>query len=239
EAGVGLIATVIWLAINQSPVLTGLFSGIGLQAVAKLRFVALLLLPTALLPLLCKQKWALVLLVPFTLCHLVANASIYSGVFTAYAYPALAAVSLLGALGAKEIRTQIKGVKLGRVLPALALCASILLSIPYVMLLDSLYEVEQEDVTDVARMRELLSKLPENASVTASDSLLPELCDRTWLFSLSQSPEQPQTSVVVLDLREDFIPTDMEQYDVAYYKTLGYSLRDDLSADGLVAVLYK
>ena len=238
-AGVGLIATVIWLAINQSPVLSGLFSGIGLQLSQKLRFIALLLLPTALLPLLCKKKWALVLLVPFTLCHLVANASVYSGVFTAYAYPALAAVSLLGALGAKEIRTQIKGVKLGRVLPALALCASILLSIPYVMLLDSLYEVEQEDVTDVARMRELLSKLPENASVTASDSLLPELCDRTWLFSLSQSPEQPQTSVVVLDLREDFIPPDMEQYDVAYYKTLGYSLRDDLSADGLVAVLYK
>ena len=107
------------------------------------------------------------------------------------------------------------------------------------MLLDSLYEVEQEDVTDVARMRELLSKLPENASVTASDSLLPELCDRTWLFSLSQSPEQPGTNVIVLDLRDDFIPSDMEGYGVDYYVSLGYSLRDDLSADGLVAVLYK
>ncbi len=238
-AGVGLIATVIWLAVNQSPVLTGPFTGIGLQAVAKLRFVMLLLVPCALLPLLCKQKWALVLLVPFTLCHLVANASVYSGVFTAYAYPAVAAVTLLGTFGAKEVKAEIKGVKLSRVLPALALCLALLLSTPYVMLLDSLYEVEQEDVTDAARMRELLSKLPENASVTASDSLLSELCDRTWLFSLSSDPEHPASGVIVLDLREDFIPTSMEQYDVAYYEALGYTLRDDLSAQGLIAVLYK
>ncbi len=238
-AGVGLVATVVWLAVNQSPVLTGLFSGIGLQATQKLRFVALLLIPTALLPLFCKRKSALVLLIPFTLCHLVTNASTYSGVFTAYAYPALAALALLGARGTEQIGTEIKDVKLTRVLPAVALSAAILLSMPYVMLLDSLYAVEQEDVTDVARMREVLGKLPDNASVTASDSLLPELCDRTWLFSLSSDPENPATSVIVLDLRDDFIPTSMEPYDVAYYQGLGYTLREDLSADGLVAVLYK
>lgn len=238
-AGVGLVATVIWLAVNQSPVLLGLFSGIGLQLSEKLRFMALLLLPTAFLPLLCKQKSALVLLVPFTLCHLVANASTYSGVFTAYAYPAIAVLALLGAVGTEQTGTEIKGVKLSRVLPAVALSAAILLSTPYVMLLDSLYAAEQEDITDVARIREVLGKLPDNASVTASDSLLSELCDRTWLFSLSSDPEHPATSVIVLDLRDDFIPTSMEKYDVAYYEALDYTLREDLSADGLIAVLYK
>lgn len=238
-AGLGLIATVIWLAVNQSPVLTGLFSGIGLQLIPKLRFLVLLLIPTALLFVFCRQRSALVLLIPLTLCHLVANASVYSGVFSSYAYPAMATLWLLCAVGTQRAAVQIKQVSLGRILPACALSAAMLLSMPYVMLAESLYAVEEQDLTDAARIRATLDKLPRNASVTASQSLLSELCDRTWLFSLDADPEQPVTNVIVLDLREDFIPSDMEAYGVSYYSALGYTLREDLSVDGLVAVLYK
>lgn len=238
-SGLGLIATVIWLAVNQSPVLTGLFSGIGLQLVPKLRFLALLLIPTALLFVFCRQRSALVLLIPLALCHLVANASVYSGVFSSYAYPAMAALWLLCAVGAQRTTVQIKQVRLSRVLPAFALSAAMLLSMPYVMLTESLYEVENQDIADAARIRTALDKLPQNASVTASESLLPELCDRTWLFSLDADPEHPDTNVIVLDLREDFIPSDMEAYGISYYTAQGYTLREDLSVDGLVAILYK
>ena len=50
-----LLATTVYLAVVGSPVLTELFSGIGLQSGKKLLFFSLLLLPFALLPLLTKQ----------------------------------------------------------------------------------------------------------------------------------------------------------------------------------------
>ena len=238
-AAAALIATIAWLAICHSPALTGLLSGIGLQLASKLRFLALLFIPTALLPFFCKQKSALVLLVPLVLCHLVANASTYSGVFTAYAFPAIAVLALLSARGAGSVHLSIGKIELGRALPAFALCASMLLCTPYAVLANSLYEVEEPALEDADTIRKVLDNLPDNASVTASESLLPELCDRTWLFSLGACPEQPTTNVIVLDLREDMIPTDMEGYDVQYYQSLGYTLRSDLGADGLVAVLFK
>jgi hypothetical protein len=88
-------------------------------------------------------------------------------------------------------------------------------------------------------MHELLDALPENAAVSASDSLLAALCDRTWLFSLDAQPESPATNVIVLDLREEYTTSDTEQYGVAYYQSQGYTLRDDLSQTGILAVLFK
>jgi len=239
-SAVVLVATIVYLAICQSPVLTGLFANVGLQATQKLTFFMLLLLPSALLPLLSGQKWALLLLVPLALFHLVADASVYSGVFCSFAYPAIAVVFLLCAHGTARLHTEIRGIRVQKLLPTAALCTSILLSAPYASLLSQLYVPEDEQqITDAARMHDLLDKLPQNASVTASDSLLCELHDRTWLFSLSACPEQPQTNVIVLDLREDFVPTGMEEYTVEYYQSLGYTLRTDLGYDGILAVLFK
>ena len=239
-AAIVTVGTLIYLAIVQSPVLSGLFSGIGLQIGQKLLFLLLLLLPCALLPLLAKQKAALVLLIPLVLFHLVADARTFSGVFCTYAYPAIAAAFLLSAQGLANLKAEIKGITLAKVLPALALCAALLLAAPYASTLEGLYAspTEQEQ-TDAARMHELLEALPPNASVTASDSLLCALHDRTWLFSLDADPESPDTNVVVLDLREDFIPSGMEIYDVSYYQSMGYTLREDMSQEGILAVLFK
>ena len=235
-----LIATVIYLAAVQSPVLTGLFAGIGLQLGPKLMFALLLLLPFVFLPLLCKQIWALVLLIPYVLFHLIADASVFSGSFCSYAYPAIAAVALLAAHGATHLHVACKGVKLSYLLSTAALCVSLLVATPYAATLHYLYATPTEqERTDTDCIHELLDSLPQNASITASDSLLCDLHDRTWLFPLSQSPEQPQTNVIVLDLREDAVPSDMEQYTVAYYQRMGYTLRDDLSRQGLLAVLFK
>ena len=220
--------------------LTELFLGIGLQVGKKLLFFSLLLLPFALLPLLTKQKAALVLLFPLVLFHLIANASTYSGVFCAYAFPAVAAAALLAAKGAAQLRTHVKGISLARLLPAIALCVAALCTTTYAATLIDLYASPEEQAeTDAARIYELLDTLPDNAAVTASDSLLAALHDRTWLFSLDADPAHPTTNVIVLDLREEFTTSDTEQYGVAYYKSLGYTLRSDLSRDGILAVLYK
>lgn len=233
-------ATAIYLAIMGSPVITELFSGIGLQAGQKLLFLLLLLVPFALLPLLCKQKSALALLFPLVLFHLIANASVYSGVFCTYAFPAVAVVALLSVKGASSLRTEIKGVSLSRLLPAAALCTALLLTTPYAATLHGLYvRTDEQAETDAACMHELLDALPDNAAVSASDSLLAALHDRTWLFSLDASPEAPATNVVVIDLREDITTSDTAQYGIAYYKSLGYTLRDDLSREGILAVLFK
>lgn len=239
-SAVALAATAVYLAIVKSPVLTGLFSGIGWQIDTKLLFIMLLLVPFALLPLLSRQKAALVLLFPLVLFHFIANAHTYSGVFCTYAFPAVAAVVLLSVNGVAKLHTEYKGVSFARLLPAAALCFAILLATPYVAVLTDLYATPTEqEKTDAARMQDLLDALPENAAITASDSLLAALHDRTWLFSLGANPEHPDTNVIVLDLREDFVPTDMEQYTVSYYESLGYTLRDDLSRDGILAVLFK
>ena len=239
-AFVAAAATIVYLAVMGSPAITQLFSGIGLQAGQKLLFVSLLLAPCALLPVLCKQKAALVLLSPLVLFHFVANASTYSGAFCTYAFPAIAAAVLLAPQGAAILHTQIKGISIARLLPALALCAAMLTATPYAATLTDLYYVSDEQVeTDAACMHELLNALPDNAAVTASDSLLAAISDRTWLFSLDTDPEFPATNVVVIDLREDYTSSDNEQYGIAYYQSLGYTLRDDLSRDGILAVLFK
>lgn len=250
-AAAGLIATTVYLAIVQSPVISNLFASIGVQFGQKLLFWVLLALPFALLPLFSKQKWALVLLIPYALFHLVANASVFSGVFCAYAYPAIAAMAILSVHGTANLHIEIKGIALGRLLPTLAVCAAIVLSMPYASSLMDLYvpktedqaqtetEQEQAQLPEHELIHKVLAQLPQNASITASDTLLCALHDRTWLFSLSRDPANPQTNVIVLDLREDFIPSDMESFDVAYYQSLGYTLRDDLSREGILAVLFK
>ncbi|MBQ5794042.1 MAG: hypothetical protein IIW17_08480 [Clostridia bacterium] len=234
------VATAVYLAVAGSPVITELFSGIGLQAGQKLLFLMLLLTPFALLPLLCKQKSALVLLFPLVLFHLVANASVFSGAFCTYAFPAVAAVALLAVKGTANLHIQMRGISLSRMLPALALSISLLTATPYVATLHALYvKTDEQTQTDAFRMHELLESLPDNAAVTASDSLLAALCERTWLFSLDAHPESPETNVVVIDLREEYTTSDTEQYGVAYYQSLGYTLRDDLSREGILAVLFK
>ncbi len=234
------VATTVYLTVTGSPVITDLFSGIGLQAGQKLLFLMLLFVPFALLPLLCKQRSALVLLFPLVLFHLVANASVYSGVFGTYAFAAVAAASLLAVKGAANLRTEIKGISLARLLPALALCAALLTATPYAAVLTDLYVTSDKQVqTDAARMHDLLDALPQNASITASDTLLCALCDRTWLFSLDADPANPASNIIVLDLREEFTSSDTEQYGVTYYKSLGYTVRDDLSREGILAVLFK
>ena len=239
-SAVGTLATGIYLAAVQSPVLANLFSGIGLQIGQKLLFLLLLLLPCALLPLLTKQKAALLLLIPFVLFHLVADANAFSGVFCTYAYPAIAAVFLLSAHGLANLKAEIKGITLAKVLPAVALCASVLLAAPYASTLVNLYaSPTEEEQADTNCMHELLAMLPQNASVTASESLLCALHDHTWLFSLDADPASPDSNVIVLDLREEFIPSGMESYDVAYYQSIGYTLREDMSREGILAVLFK
>ena len=233
-------ATAAYLIAVKSPVLADLFSGIGLQAGQKLLFLLLLFAPFVLLPLLSGQRSALVLLVPLVLFHIVANASTYSGAFCTYAFPAVAAAALLAVKGAAKMHAQIKGISLARLLPAMALCTAILTATPYAATLSNLYCVSDEQAeTDAARMHEMLDALPENASITASDSLLAALHDRTWLFSLDANPTKPATNVVVIDLREEFTTSDTEQYGVAYYQSLGYTVRDDLSRQGILAVLFK
>ena len=239
-AATATVATAVYLAVADSPVITELFWDIGLQAGQKLLFLMLLLTPFALLPLLCKQKSALVLLFPLALFHLVANASVYSGAFCTYAFPAVAAAALLSVKGLASLRTEIKGVSLARLLPALALCVAMLMATPYAATLYGLYVDKDEQVgADAARIHALLDTLPDNAAVSASDSLLAALCDRTWLFSLDAQPESPATNVIVLDLREEYTTSDTEQYGVAYYQSQGYTLRDDLSQTGILAVLFK
>ena len=44
---------------------------------------------------------------------------------------------------------------------------------------------------------------------------------------------------IVLDLREESTTSDTEQYGIAYYQSQGYTLRDDLSQTGILAVLFK
>ena len=233
------VAAVYLLAVKSS-VLTDLFSGIDLQAGQKLLFLMLLLVPFALLPLLTKQKAALVLLIPLILFHLVANASTFSGAFCTYAFPAVAAALLLSVNGVANLHAAPKGIALSRLLPALALCAALLTATPYAATLTGLYLPADEQIgTDASRMHELLDALPENASVTASDSLLCALHDRTWLFSLDADPAEPATNVVVIDLREEYTTSDTEQYGVAYYQSLGYTVREDLSRQGILAVLFK
>ena len=239
-AATATVATAVYLAVAGSPVITALFSGIDLQAGQKLLFLMLLLAPFALLPLFCKQKSALVLLFPLVLFHLVVNASVYSGAFCTYAFSAVAAAALLSVKGLASLRTEIKGISLARVLPALALCAAMLMATPYAATLHALYvKTDEQAQTDAARMHELLDTLPENAAVSASDSLFAALCDRTWLFSLDAQPESPATNVLVIDLREEYTTSDTEQYGIAYYQSLGYTLRDDLSREGILAVLFK
>lgn len=239
-AAIRLISAIGYLAVMQSPVLTDLFSGVGLQIDQKLLFLLLLLLPCALLPLLAKQKSALLLLIPLVLFHLVADAHTFGGVFGTYAYPAIAAAFLLSAHGLSNLKAQIKGIPLGKALAATALCASLLLAAPYASTLVNLYaSPTEEEQADAESMHELLEAIPQNASITASDSLLCALHSRTWLFSLNADPQSPGTNVVVLDLREDFIPSGMEQYDVSYYQSQGYTLREDMSQEGILAVLFK
>ncbi len=200
---------------------------------AKLQFVLLLLLPLCFLPL-RSRKAGLVFLFPLLFLNLLADFSLHYNPDFPYAFGVSAFAFYLAVLAVPGIKARMDGGKVWRRVVVLALCFTAVIGAARLAEYSPLAHYALTDSAEIDAMDALLSSVDDNASVSASARLCPNLAARKGLYTLSQEVD---TDIVVIDLRSSWIVSAEDEYTVEYYEKKGYSVLD--KQDGVGVILSK
>ncbi len=197
---------------------------------AKLQFVLLLLLPLCFLPLRSRRA-GLVFLFPLLFLNLLADFSLHYNPDFPYAFGVSAFAFYLAVLAVPGIKARMDGGKAWRRMVVLALCFTAVIGAARLAEYGPLMQYALTDSTEIDAMDTLLSSVDEDATVSASARLCPNLADHRGLYTLSQEVD---TDIVVIDLRSGWVVTAEEDYTVEYYEEKGYAVLDIREGVGVV-----
>ncbi len=197
---------------------------------AKLQFVLLLLLPLCFLPLRSRRA-GLVFLFPLLFLNLLADFSLHYNPDFPYAFGVSAFAFYLAVLAVPGIKARMDGGKAWRRMVVLALCFTAVIGAARLAEYGPLMQYALTDSTEINAMDTLLSSVDEDATVSASARLCPNLADHRGLYTLSQEVD---TDIVVIDLRSGWVVTAEEDYTVEYYEEKGYAVLDIREGVGVV-----
>ncbi len=211
-------------------------------AEAKILYVFSLLLPVAFLPLLSRKKAGLVFLIPLLLLNLLSDFPYHYQLDFPYSFGVTAfvlhlTVDALGVLGSRanvDKETNGRSRRVLRRVALLSVCFTLIISASRLAEHALFVEYVFDGGDEVAVMDSLLEKLDEEASVSASARLCPNLAGRDELYILSQGVE---TDVIVLDLRAEWQIGAEKDYTIDYYQKMGYTVTDTQA--GILAILEK
>lgn len=191
----------------------------------KLAFLAYMLLPLGLIPLLTRHYSRLILLLPMVLINLMPDYYYQHDIGYQYTYGVAAMLFYLLVLNLPALRG-----KLRKGLLLFALCATILLAAMRAP--NQLFYLNRA-VTyaeDSARITECLKIIPDDASVRASTMFVAHLSQRSELYEIDSRHD---ADYVVLDLRP-YVNAGVDGYDIEYFERNGYQL--SLYEDNLLAI---
>lgn len=197
----------------------------------KLHFLLMLILPLACLPFATKKRTGLIFLLPLILLNLLSDFQYHYRLDYPYAFGMTAFLfyMVILALSERQATEADKGMRTRRWV-TMAVCFTLIIGSFHGTSYAYRLEYLQGGQAEITVINETLAALPEDASVSASGTLLSHLTRREELYALS---DEVETEYVVLDLREEWITGQ----EVVYYEELGYTAVEIHS--GVIAVLHK
>ncbi len=192
----------------------------------KLAFLAYMLLPLGLLPVMTKHLSRLILLLPMVLINLMPDYYYQHNIGYQYTYGVAAMLFYLLILNLPEL----KG-KLRRGLLLFAICATLLLT--SMRLPGQIFYLQRATTyrEDNAKITECLSQIPDDVSVRASTMFIPHLSAREELYVIESLHD---SEFVALDLRP-YINAHVNGITVEYFEARGYQVI--LYEEELLAIL--
>lgn len=192
----------------------------------KLKYLLLMLLPVAFLPLLGKKISQLVLLIPFLVINLLPDYPYHHDIGFQYGFGVTAFFFYLVVTNISDMKPNVR-----KWLLSFAAMASVLLFVSTMS--GRVYYLKKavNDRETFARMDAYLEEIPEDASVTATGFLVPKLSQRKVIYDFDRElPEE--TDYIVMDVRG-------KTYDkeIAEFEKKGYT--QTVNEKGLVVILYK
>jgi len=192
----------------------------------KVRFMLLMLLPVACIPLCTKKISSLLLLVPMLVVNVMPNWVYQYSIHFQYVFGSIALILYLTALNVKALSATVR-----RFLLPFAVACAILLSTAHVSQFRDTVTSYFEKIEDNQTISETLNAIPEEASVVAHGYYLPTVSARKTVYDMSTGKS---AEYIVLDLRPgheaDAVEKDM------YYGALPDVYERVAHHDNLVAV---
>ncbi len=187
----------------------------------KLLFVAALLLPLCLLPVFSRKKAGLVFLFPLLLLNLLADFPFHYSLDLPYAFGVTAFLFYLAVQALERLQAREDGGALARRLTVLAVCFTLVFSGFRLAGYEMYASYPIDGRGEVNAMDRLLEVIEDDASVTASARLCPNLAAREAVYTLSHGVD---TDYIVIDLREEWVMAAEEKYTVEYFEKKGYGV---------------
>ncbi len=213
---------------NPALVLTELFE------LNKIAFAFLLLLPLGLLPVFSRRRAGLVFLFPLLFLNMLADFSYHYDMDYPYSFGMTAFLFYLAVVALPDLKARMDGGRMWRRVAALALCFTAVVGATQLASNAATVKYAWGEREEIREMDALIASVDADVSVSASARLAVYFSARDDLYTLSNGIE---TDVVVLDLRDAWVPIAEMTYTVEYYETLGYKVTH--ICEGVGAVLEK
>ncbi len=192
----------------------------------KVRYMLLMLLPVACIPLCTKKVSSLLLLVPMLVVNVMPNWEYQYSIHFQYGFGSIALIMYLTIMNAKQISAKIRRF----ILPFAVACA-VLLSIAHLSQFRSTITSYFKNIENNKTISETLAAIPEDASVVSHGFYLPAVSERKVVYDLSTGK---QAEYIVIDLRPGY-ESDGAEKD-AYYAALPDDFTCIAHHENLVAV---
>ena len=193
DSNLGLLSVFKTLLVNPAYLINEVFNE------EKLKYMLVMLLPVACLPLLSRKLTQLFLVVPFLLINLMSDYVYQHSVVFQYNFGTIALFFYLVVINLAEARPRFRRY----VVPFMATAAAVLFFVSvggYTNNIETYLKNREQN----QRMDQYLETIPEDASVQATGYLVPKLSGRMILYdySYNQDSETPhETEYMVFDLR--------------------------------------
>lgn len=171
---------------------------------SKLWYLLRVLVPLAFLPLLIHHPSEILLLAPLMVLNLIPAYENQYNIYTQYNFGSSALLFYLAVQNYRDIRSASRR----KVLAAAVVSALLFACCNNLQYLSRINAVVNNDqrMKEVRDIRTVLKEIPKDASVTASDFLIPQLSDRDTLYMLGSTTHEKETEYVVCDLRYENQP---------------------------------
>ena len=200
----------------------------------KLVFAACIILPLGFLPFFTKKLSDLLLLCPFVIMNLISDYAYQHNLNYQYTYGVMALLFYLCVANLPHIPNLVTGFRLRRALLCFALCATALIGAVQVKNHIPVFTEFDDMREDSKIIREVLSTIPEDASIRTASMFVAHLAAREEIYYITTEAE---ADIVLIDLRPYIGIPSAEGYEVEYFERRGYHLV--LQIDNVIAMLQK
>lgn len=219
DADKGLLGILQTLVTNPAYLLTQMFTE------DKLEFAITMFLPLTILPFYTRKYSRLLLLIPFLFINLLPSYTYQHSVFYQYVFGPYMFLLYMSLLNLRELKKKPK-----HALLLLCLCFSFYAFTSQIGARRYYFQDYRNNSAQRAAVQEMLSQIPDNASVSASTFFVPQLAQRKTIYMVDGAITETQTiyetDYAVFDLRDGFSDEKLGE-EIQLYIDHGYTTLEE------------